>query len=74
MTTWAAIMGKDLPSLMKVASLLMETLVNIRGEETPSRKKGCSFKEFDEHPFPVFRRNMNSQGSKKWFMDMVELL
>jgi hypothetical protein len=50
---WLAIMGNDPPSPMKktrnvldatqalekVASLLMEALINIRGEKTPSGRK-----------------------------------
>jgi hypothetical protein len=43
-----------------VASRLVEALVNVRGEGTPSRSKGCSFKEFYEHSFPMFKGTLNS--------------
>jgi hypothetical protein len=33
-------------ALETVASRLVESLVNIRGEGNPSGSKGCSFKEF----------------------------
>ena len=38
-------------ALEAVASHLVEALVNVLGEETPSGGKGCSFKEFYKHPF-----------------------
>jgi hypothetical protein len=47
-------------ALEVVASRLVEALVNVRGVPTPSGSKGCSFKEFYEHPFPMFKGNLNS--------------
>ena len=44
-------------ALEAVASRLMEALVNIRGVPTPSGGKDCSFKEFYEHHFPMFKGN-----------------
>jgi hypothetical protein len=38
-------------ALEKVASFLVDALVNVRREGNPCGRKGCSFKEFDEHPF-----------------------
>ena len=38
-----------------VASLLVETLVNVRGERTPNRSNRCSLKEFYEEG------NLNSE-------------
>jgi len=51
-------------ALEKVTSLHVEALFNFRGELTPSGKKGCSFKKFDEHPFLVFKGNLNPKGAK----------
>jgi hypothetical protein len=47
-------------ALEAVASHLVEALVNVRGVPTPSGSKGCSFKEFYKHPFPMFKGNLNS--------------
>ena len=41
-------------ALEVVASHLVEALPNVRGEGTPSGSKGCSFKEFYKHPFPMY--------------------
>jgi hypothetical protein len=46
-------------ALKTVASRLVEALVNVRGERTPSGRKGCSFKELYEHHFPMFKGNLN---------------
>jgi len=54
----------------KMASLLLKALVNIQGERTPSGKKGCSFKEFDEHHFPLFKGHLNPKGAKNWLMNL----
>jgi hypothetical protein len=56
-----------------VASRLVEALVNIR-EWTPSERKGCSFKEFYEHPFPMFKGNLNFGEAGEWLMNLEELL
>jgi len=34
----------------------------------------CSFKEFDEHPFPILKGNLNLEGAKNWLMNLEELL
>jgi hypothetical protein len=47
-------------ALEAVASRLVEALVNVRGERTPSGGNSCSFKEFYEHHFPMFKGNLNS--------------
>jgi hypothetical protein len=47
-------------ALETVASRLVEALVNVQGEGTPSGSKGCSFKEIYEYPFPMFKGNLNS--------------
>jgi hypothetical protein len=57
-----------------MASRLVEILVNVRGEGTPSEGKGCSFKEFYEHPFPMFKGNLNSREAREWLMSLEELL
>ena len=31
---------------------------------TPSRGNGCSFKEFYEHSFPMFKRNLDSREAR----------
>jgi hypothetical protein len=51
-------------ALEAVASRLVEALVNIRGEGTLGGSKGFSFKEFYEHPFPMFKGNLNSGESR----------
>ena len=61
-------------ALEAVASHLVEVLVNIRGAETPSGSKGCSFKEFYKHPFPMFKENLNSREARVWLMRLEELL
>jgi hypothetical protein len=61
-------------ALEAVASCLVEALVNVRGEWTPSRGKGCFFKEFYEHPFPMFKGNLNSGETRDWLTNLEELL
>ena len=61
-------------ALEAVASHLVEALVNIRRVPTPSRGKGCSFKEFYEHPFPMFKGNLNSREAREWLTRLEELL
>ena len=61
-------------ALEAVASHLVEALVNVRGEETPSGSKGCSFKEFYEHHFPMFKGNLNSREARVWLTRLEELL
>ena len=57
-----------------MASHLVEALVNIRGVPTPSGSKGCSFKEFYKHHFPIFKGNLNSGEAREWLTRMEELL
>jgi hypothetical protein len=57
-----------------MASRLVKALVNIRGEGTPSGSKGCSFKEFYKHPFPMFKGNLNSGEVRDWLVSLEELL
>jgi hypothetical protein len=52
-------------ALEAVASRLVKALVNIRGEGTPSGGKGCSFKEFYEHFFSMFKGSLNSGEARK---------
>jgi hypothetical protein len=52
----------------------VEALVNVRGEGTPSGGKGCSFKDFYEHSFPMFKGNLGSGEARDWLTNMVELL
>ena len=61
-------------ALEVVASHLVEALVNVRGEGTPSGSKGCSFKKFYEHHFPMFKGNMKSGEARDWLMNLEELL
>jgi hypothetical protein len=61
-------------ALEAVASHLMEALVNIRRVPTPSGGNGCSFKEFYEHPFPMFKGNLNSREAREWLTSLEELL
>jgi hypothetical protein len=61
-------------ALEGVASRLVEALVNVLGEWTPSVSKGCSFKEFYEHPFPMFKGNLNSREAREWLTSLEELL
>jgi hypothetical protein len=61
-------------ALEAVASHLVEALVNVRGEGTPSGSKGYSFKEFYEHPFPMFKGNLNSGEAREWLTSLEELL
>lgn len=56
-----------------VAIFLVVALVNIRGEGTSSGRRGCHFKEFDEHPFPMFDGNLSPTRVKNWLMDLKEL-
>jgi hypothetical protein len=57
-----------------MASRLVEALVNIRGEGTPCGSKGCSFKEFYKHSFPMFKGNLNSGEVTDWLASLEELL
>ena len=52
-------------ALEAVASCLVETLVNVQEEVTPSGGKGCTFKKFYEHPFPMFKGNLNSGEARE---------
>jgi hypothetical protein len=61
-------------ALEVVASHLVEALVNVRGVGTPSGGKGCSFKEFYEHPFPMFKGSLNSREARVWLTRLEELL
>ena len=61
-------------ALETMASRLVKALVNVRGEGTPSGVKGCSFKEFYEHPFSMFKGNLNSGEARDWLMNLEELL
>jgi hypothetical protein len=61
-------------ALEAVASHLVEALVNVRGVPTPSGSKGCSFKEFYEHPFPMFKGNLNFGEAREWLTSLEELL
>ena len=60
--------------LEAMASCPVESLVNVRGERTPSKGKGCSFKEFYEHPFAMFKGNLNSGEARVWLTRLEELL
>jgi hypothetical protein len=60
--------------LEAVASHLVEALVNVRGEGSPSGGKGCSFKEFYEHPFPMFKGNLGSGEARDCLTNLEELL
>jgi hypothetical protein len=53
-------------ALEAVASCLVKALVNIRGEGTPSGGKGCSFKEFYGHPFPMVKGNLDFGEAREW--------
>ena len=61
-------------ALEVVASRLVGALVNVRGEGTPSGSKGCSFKEFYEHHFPMFKGNLNFGEVRVWLTRLEELL
>jgi hypothetical protein len=61
-------------ALEAVASCLVEALVNIRGEGTTSGGKGCSFKEFYEHRFLMFKENLNLGDARDWLTNLEELL
>jgi hypothetical protein len=61
-------------ALEVMASRLVEVLVNVRGEGTLSGGNDCSFKEFYEHPFPMFKGNLNSEEARVWFTRLEELL
>jgi hypothetical protein len=61
-------------ALEVMASRLVEALVNVRGEGTLSGGKDCSFKEFYEHPFLMFKGNLNSEEARVWFTRLEELL
>jgi hypothetical protein len=61
-------------ALEVVASHLVEALVNIRREGTPCGRKGCPFKEFYEHHFPVFKGNLNSGEVRDWLTNLEMLL
>jgi hypothetical protein len=61
-------------ALEAVVSRLVEALVNVRGVSTPRESKGCSFKEFYEHPFSMFKGNLNSGDAREWLTSLKELL
>jgi hypothetical protein len=61
-------------ALEAVASRLVEALVNVRGVPTLSGSKDCSFKEFYEHTFPMFKGNLNSGEAREWLTSLEELL
>jgi hypothetical protein len=61
-------------ALEAMASRLVEALVNVRGVPTPSGSKGCSFKEFYKHHFPMFKGNLNSGEVREWLTSLEELL
>ena len=61
-------------ALEAVASHLVEALVNVRGEWTSSGGKGCSFKDFYKHHFPMFKGNLNSGEVREWLTSLEELL
>ena len=61
-------------ALEAVASHLVEALVNVRGKGTLSVGKGCSFKEFYEHHFPMFKGNLSSKEARVWLTRLEELL
>ena len=61
-------------ALEAVASCLVEALVNVRGEGTPSGSKDCTFKDFYGHPFPMFTGNLNFGEARVWFTWLEELL
>ena len=44
-------------ALEAMTSRLVEAFVNVQREGTPNGGKGCSFKEFYEHFFPMFKEN-----------------
>jgi hypothetical protein len=41
---------------------------------TPNGGKGCSFKEFYEHHFPMFKGNLNSGAARDRLTNLEELL
>jgi hypothetical protein len=43
-------------------------------ERTPSGGKVCSFKEFYEHPFLMFKGNLNFGEAREWLTSLKELL
>jgi hypothetical protein len=57
-----------------MASSLVEALFNVQGKGTLSGGKGCSFMEFYEHHFPMFKGNLNSGKAREWLMSLEELL
>jgi hypothetical protein len=61
-------------ALEAVASRLVEALANVRGERTPNGGKGCFFKEFYEHHFPMFKGNLNSGVARDRLTNLEELL
>jgi hypothetical protein len=61
-------------ALEVVANRLVEALVNVRGEETPSGSKGCSFNELYEHHFLIFKGNLNSGEVREWLTSLEKLL
>jgi hypothetical protein len=52
-------------TLEVMTSHLVEALVNVRGERISSGSKVCSFKEFYEHHFPMFKGNLNSEEARE---------
>jgi hypothetical protein len=57
-------------ALKTVTSRFVEALVNIRREGTPSGSKVCSFKEFYEHHFPMFKGNLNFGEAREWLTNL----
>jgi hypothetical protein len=62
------------PKHWKLCQVILEALVNVRREKTPSGSKGCSFKEFYEHHFPMLKGNLNSREASEWLTNLEELL
>jgi hypothetical protein len=61
-------------ALETVGSRLVDALVNVRGEGTPSRGEGCTFEEFYEHHFFMFKENLNFGEARDWLINLKELL
>ena len=61
-------------ALEAVVSCLMKALVNVQGDGTSSGSKACSFKEFYEQPFPMFKGNLNSKEVRVWLTRFEKLL
>ncbi len=57
-----------------VANQLVGAVTNIQGGGTQGEKRGCSFKEFNEHPYPTYDGNLRSIRVESWLMNIEELL